>query len=268
MMRKITLPDEIDIKDLKNNKYQVVIEPFYPGFGVTVGNSLRRVLLSSLEGAAVTAFKIEGAQHEFDSVDGVKEDLVEIMLNLKQLRLRSFSEEPVKLNIDVKGEKVVTAADIKKNSEVEIINTGLLIATLTEKSAKLNMELTVEQGRGYVPVEQRDEQEKLEIGNVAIDASFSPVLNVGYKIDHVRVGEMTNYEKLTMEITTDGTIDAETAISLAAKIMKDHFAVFVQEAKEEKKVSTTKTKKTSKTSSQTKAEGKKTTKTKEKDSDK
>lgn len=251
-MRQITLPEKISIKDLKDNKYQVVIEPFYPGFGVTVGNSLRRVLLSSLEGAAVTAFKIEGAQHEFDSVDGVKEDLVEIMLNLKQLRLRCFSDEPVRLNIEVKGEKTVTAGDIKKNSEVEIINTDLVIATLTEKSAKFNVELIVEQGRGYVPVEQRDEKEKLEIGNVAIDASFSPVLNVGFKIEPVRVGEMTNYEKLTMDITTDGTVDAATAISQAAAVMEDHFAIFVSNDKEEEPEA--KAKKTTK----------KTTKTKEK----
>lgn len=231
-MRQITLPDKISVKDLKENHYQVVIEPFYPGFGVTVGNSLRRVLLSSLEGAAVTAFKIDGAQHEFDSVDHIKEDLVEIMLNLKQLRLRSFSDEPIKLLLEVKGEKVVTAADIKKNAEVEIINKDLVIATLTDKSAKLNMELTVEKGRGYVPVEQRDDKEKLEIGNIAIDASFSPVLNVGYTIENVRVGEMTNYERLSMEILTDGTIDASGAIARAAEILKDHFSLFTSQVKE------------------------------------
>ena len=212
-MIQITFPDKTSIKDLKDNRYQVVIEPFFPGFGVTVGNSLRRVLLSSLEGSAVTSFKVEGAQHEFDSVDGVKEDLVEIMLNLKQLRVKSFSEEPVKLSIDVKGEKVVTAADIKKNADVEILNTDLVIATITEKSTKFSMEIIVEQGRGYVTVEQRDETEKLEIGTVAIDSSFSPVLNVGYKIDSVRVGEMTNYERLTLDIVTDGSINAEEAIS-------------------------------------------------------
>lgn len=226
-MQQITLPDKIDIKDLKDNHYQVVIEPFYPGFGVTVGNSLRRVLLSSLSGSAVTAFKVEGAQHEFDSVDGIKEDLVEIMLNLKQLRVNCFSDEPVKLSIEVKGEKVVTAADIKKNSDVEVMNTDLVIANLTEKSAKLNMEITVEKGRGYVTVDQKDENSKLEIGNIAIDASFSPVLNIGYKIDNVRVGEMTNFEKLTMDMVTDGTVDAREAISRAADIMKDHFAIFI-----------------------------------------
>ena len=235
-MDQITLPDKISIKDLKDHKYQLVFEPFYPGYGVTIGNALRRVLLSSLPGAAVTSFKLEDAQHEFDSVDGVKEDLVEIMLNLKQLRLKSHSQEPIKLTIESKGEKTVTAADISKNSDVEIINTDLLIATMTEKTAKFNMELTVEQGRGYVTVEQRPEKEKLEIGTVAIDASFSPVLNVGFDIEHVRVGEMTNYEKLTMEMLTDGSIDAQEAISQAAFILEDHFALLIgKEEKEEKK---------------------------------
>lgn len=227
-MIQITLPEKIDIKDLKDNHYQVVIEPFFPGFGVTVANSLRRVLLSSLEGAAVTSFKVEGAQHEFDSVEGVKEDLVEIMLNLKQLRLKSFSDEPIKLTIDVKGEKVVTAADIKKNSDVEIMNPELVIATITDKNTKFAMEITVEKGRGYVTVEQRDDSKKLEISNVAIDSSFSPVLNVGYKIDNVRVGEMTNYERVTMDLVTDGTIDAAEAISRAAKILEDHFGLFIR----------------------------------------
>jgi len=239
-MIQITFPDKTSIKDLKDNHYQVVIEPFFPGFGVTVGNSLRRVLLSSLEGAAVTSFKVEGAQHEFDSIDGVKEDLVEIMLNLKQLRLKSFSEEPVKLTIDVKGEKIVTAADIKKNADVEIMNPDLVIATITDKNTKFAMEITVERGRGYVTVEQRDENEKLEIGTVAIDSSFSPVLNVGYKMDNVRVDEMTNYERLTLDILTDGTIDAKTAISRAAKILEDHFAIFIQDEKEEKPKKATK----------------------------
>ncbi|MFA6466519.1 MAG: DNA-directed RNA polymerase subunit alpha [Patescibacteria group bacterium] len=253
-MIQITFPDKTSIKDLKDNHYQVVIEPFFPGFGVTVGNSLRRVLLSSLEGAAVTSFKVEGAQHEFDSVDGVKEDLVEIMLNLKQLRLKSFSEEPVKLSIDIKGEKAVTAADIKKNADVEIMNPDLLIATITDKNTKFNMEITVERGRGYVTVEQRDENEKLEIGNIAIDASFSPVLNVGYEIDSVRVGEMTNYERLTLDMLTDGTIDAKTAISRAAKILEDHFALFIEDKtseskKEEKEEVEVKVKKATKKSS-------------------
>ncbi len=228
-MRQITLPEKISVSDLKDNRYQVVIEPFYPGFGITVGNSLRRVLLSSLEGSAVTSFKIEGAKHEFDSVDFVKEDLVEIMLNLKKLRLKCFSAEPVKLTIDVKGEKEVMAKDIKANADVEIINTDLIIATLTDKRAKLVMEITVEKGLGYLTVDQRSERGKLEIGNIAIDSSFSPVLNVGYNIENVRVGEMTNYERLIMDILTDGTVDALAAISRAAMILRDQFAFLVKE---------------------------------------
>jgi DNA-directed RNA polymerase subunit alpha len=237
-MTQITLPEKVSIKDQKDNRYQVVIEPFYPGFGVTVGNSLRRALLSSLGGAAVTSFKIDGAQHEFDSVEFIKEDLVEIMLNLKKLRLKVFSEEPIKLTLEAKGEKVVTAADITKNSEVEIINKDLVIATLTDKTAKLAMEIVVEQGIGYVTVEQRDEKEKLEIGNVAIDASFSPVLNVSHNIESVRVGKITNYDKLTMDILTDGTISAEGAIAQAAKILEEHFNFLT--VKEETKKKTTK----------------------------
>lgn len=235
-MTKITLPDKVSIKDKKDNRYEVVIEPFYPGFGVTLGNSIRRVLLSSLEGAAVTSFKIEGAQHEFDSLDFVKEDLVEIMLNLKKLRVKSHSDEPVKLSLETKGEKEVVAGDISKNSDVEIINKDLVIATLTDKKAKFNMELTVEKGIGYETVEMRDEKEKLEIGTMAIDSSFSPVLNVGYDIENVRVGEMTNYERLTMDILTDGTIDAETAINRAAQILEAHFTLLIKDdAKEEEK---------------------------------
>jgi len=235
-MTNITLPDKISIKDKKNNRYEVVIEPFYPGFGITLSNTLRRVLLSSLEGAAVTSFKIEGAQHEFDSVDFVKEDLVEIMLNLKKLRLKLHSDEPVKLTLETKGEKEVTAADITKNADVEIVNNDLVIATLTDKKAKFEMELVVERGIGYETVEMRDEKEKLEIGNMAIDASFSPILNVGYDIENVRVGEMTNYEKLTMDILTDGTIDAESAISRAARVLEEHFTLLIKDdVKEEKK---------------------------------
>ncbi|MDQ5938420.1 MAG: DNA-directed polymerase subunit alpha [Patescibacteria group bacterium] len=226
-MNKISLPEEISVIDKKNNHYQVIIEPCYPGYGVTVGNALRRVMLSSLPGAAVTSFKIEGVQHEFDTVTHVKEDLVEIMLNLKKLRLKLFSDEPVILNIEAKGEKVVTAKDIKKNADVEIMNEDLIIATMTDKSAKLNMEITVERGIGYVAVEQNDEKVKLPIGTVAIDANFSPAMNVGFNIEYVRVGEMTNYEKLIMDVLTDGTMDAREAVSQASVILRDHFGYLV-----------------------------------------
>lgn len=234
MLKEISLPNKVSVKDLKDNHYEVIIEPFFPGYGNTIGNSLRRVLLSSLPGAAVTSFKLEGAQHEFDTIEGIKEDLVEIMLNLKALRVKSFSEEPIKLKLEVKGEKVITAKDITKNSDIEILNKDLVIATITDKSTKFDMEIVVEQGLGYEATEQREEQ-KLEIGTVAIDSSFSPVLNVGYKVENVRVGKMTNYEKLILDIITDGSIDAEEAINQASVILKDHFNLFVKEEKVEKK---------------------------------
>ena len=194
MINQISLPEKINIEDKKDNRYGVVVEPFYPGFGMTVGNALRRVLLSSLEGAAVTSFKIDGVQHEFDAIDGIKEDVVEIMLNLKKLRVKVYSDEPVKLELSAKGEKVLTGKDITKNSDVEVSNTDLVIATLTDKSSSFNMEITVEQGLGYVTVEQR-EKEKMEIGTISLDSSFSPILNVGFDVSNVRVGKMTNYEK-------------------------------------------------------------------------
>ena len=233
MLKEISLPNKISVKDLKDNHYQVIMEPFYPGYGVTIGNALRRVLLSSLAGAAITSFKINGSQHEFDTLDGVKEDMVEIMLNLKGLRLKSFSEEPVKLKLEVKGEKVIKAKDIEKNSDIEIANKDLIIATITDKAVKFSMEIIVEQGLGYEATEQRVEQ-KLEIGTVAIDASFSPILNVGYKVENVRVGKITNYEKLILDIITDGAIDGEAAIQEAALILKNHFDLLVPEVKEKK----------------------------------
>lgn len=228
-MTKINLPENIEVKPLKGNHYQVTIEPCHPGYAVILGNTLRRVLLSSLTGAAVTSFKVEGAQHEFDSVEHIKEDLVEIMLNLKQLRVRLHSDEPVKLKLSAKGEKEVTAGDISKNSAVDVLNKDLVIATLTDKQAKLEMEITVENGIGYVTVEQRETGVKPEIGHILVDSSYSPVLSVGYNIESVRVGEMTNFEKLTMDILTDGGIDGQEAVSQAATIIRDHFGLLVAE---------------------------------------
>lgn len=244
MANQISLPEKINITDQKDHRYQVIIEPFYPGFGVTIGNALRRVLLSALPGAAVTSFKIEGVQHEFGAINGVKEDVVEIALNLKKLRIKVFSDEAVKIKLNGKGEKILTGADIEKNSDVEVINKDLVIATLTDKNSTLNMELTVERGLGYVTVEQR-EKEKLEIGTIAIDSSFSPVLNVGYDIKHVRVGNMTNYEQLTLDLTTDGTANADEAIAQAAQILAEHFSLWslatspVKAKKKSKKEETT-----------------------------
>jgi len=227
-------PDEVIMLDSPKDQGLFEFRPLEPGYGLTVGNALRRVLLSSLEGAAVTSFKINNTQHEFDTIEGVKEDVVEIMLNLKGLRLKVFSENPVKLKLEVKGEKVVKARDIKKNSDVEVVNKDLIIATITDKSVNFSMEIMVEKGLGYEVTEQKDNK-NLEIGRITIDSSFSPVLNVGYEIQNVRVGKMTNYEKLILNITTDGTINGEEAINKAASILKDHFNLLVKEDSKKKK---------------------------------
>lgn len=225
-MENIPLPNKINYEDLGNNKYRVVMEPLYPGYGVTIGNSMRRVLLSSLPGAAVVAVKIKGVDHEFTTVPNVKEDAVELILNLKQLRMKIHTDQPVKLELKAKGEKVVKASDFKKNSDVDIINQDLVIATLDNKAADFEMELTVQTGRGYVPVELR-EHEKLEIGNIAVDAIYTPMRNVNYDIEHVRVGQITNYDKLTLTLETDGTITGKEAIETAAKVLTSHYGLFL-----------------------------------------
>src|SRR3989338_5748638 len=209
MENLIPLPNKIYFSKEEKFKSQIIIEPLYPGYGVTIGNSLRRVLLSSLPGSAVTAVKIKGADHEFSTINSVTEDVVDILLNL-ELRAR--------------GQKTVTAGDIKPDSRVEVMDKDFVIATLDGKTAELNMEITAERGRGYVPVEMR-ESEKLEIGNIAVDAIYTPVRNVNYEVENVRVGKITNYDKLTLTMETDGTISGREAIDLAAQILGDHFAL-------------------------------------------
>lgn len=223
-MKTTPLPNKIYFTKDEDNKSELVIEPLYPGYGVTIGNALRRVLLSSLPGAAVTAVKIKGVDHEFSTIPNVTEDVVDVLLNLKQLRLRVHSEEPVTLELRVKGQKQATARDIKADSRVEIINKDLLIATLDSKTAELAMDIVVEQGRGYVPVEQR-ESEKLEIGMIAVDAIFTPVRTVNFEIQNVRVGQITNYDKLTITMETDGTISGREALDIASQILVDHFSL-------------------------------------------
>lgn len=223
-MEALSLPNQAKVEHLGNNKYAVTLEPLHPGYGVTIGNTLRRVLLSSMPGAAVTAVKIRFVDHEFSTVPNVKEDVVQIILNLKQLRLKCYSAEPVKLALKVKREGAVTAADIAHNDQVEIINTDLHIATLDGKSAELDMELTIEQGRGYVPVEAR-EGERHELGVLAVDAIFTPVRAVFFDVTNVRVGQWTNFEKLVMNIETDGTLSGNEAVDIAAHILVDHFSM-------------------------------------------
>lgn len=222
-MENIPLPSKIEVLPGKNaNEATISIQPCHPGYGTTLGNALRRVLISSLPGAAVTAFKIKGVSHEFSAIDNVKEDVVEISLNLKQLRVKVFSAEPVRLELKAKGEKKVTAKDIKASSDVEIANPDLLIATLTNKNAELDMEIIVTQGRGYVPTESR-EKENLETDMIMIDSIYTPIKNVGIAIENVRVGQMTNYENLLLKIETDGTITPAEALAQATQVLIDHF---------------------------------------------
>jgi len=198
------------------------VEGLYAGYGLTVGNALRRALLSSLPRSAVTQIKVKNINHEFSTLPGMSEDILELTLNLKKVRFRSFADEPQVLLLKAKGEGGVLASDIKLNSDVQIINPDMPIATLTEKGAELDMEITVEKGLGYSPVESR-KMEKLGVGVIAIDALFSPVTAVNYSVENMRVGERTDYNKIRFEIETDGTISPSSALHKAANILKDHF---------------------------------------------
>lgn len=230
-MEKIALPHKINFtKGEEPSQDIVTIEPFYPGYGITLGNSLRRILLSSLPGAAVIGVKIKGADHEFTAIPHVKEDALEIILNLKNLRLKIHSDEVVKLELDVHGEKEIRAKDITKNSQVEIVNPDLTLANITDMAGNLKMEIFVSRGRGYETIESR-EKVKHEIGYIEIDSIFSPVLAVGIKIENVRVGKMTNWDKLILNITTDGTITAEAAFKQAVEILIEQFGALLGETK-------------------------------------
>ncbi len=224
-MENILLPSRIQYKDSERpNEGLLVVEPCFHGYGTTLGNALRRVLLSSLPGAAVTAMKVKGVNHEFQAIEGVKEDALEIILNLKSLRLKCFSDEPVQLTLSAKGTKVVTAGDITPNADVEIVNPELVIATLTDDAKEFEMELTVRKGRGYVPSEERTD-EVHDLGTIAIDALFSPIRNVGYRVEDTRVGEITNFDRLIMTIETDGTISPQEAVEQSSNILIDYFSI-------------------------------------------
>lgn len=222
MLHPIYLPDHVEVKEEGPSTATFTIHPYHPGYGPTVANALRRVLLSSLPGAAITSAKIEGVDHEFTALDGIQEDMVSLVLNLKRVRFKSTSTEPVEIRLNVKGEKKVTAADFEVPPEVEVVNGDQIIATLTDSKAALDMRCTVEQGRGYVPTEDRGEENR-PIGTIAIDAVFTPVQRVSFKVEHVRVGQDTNYHKLHLTIATDGTITPQEALQQAGTILTDHF---------------------------------------------
>ncbi|MBI4094541.1 MAG: DNA-directed RNA polymerase subunit alpha [Candidatus Liptonbacteria bacterium] len=198
------------------------IEGLYRGYGLTLGNALRRALLSSLPGAAVTHIKLKGVPHEFTAIPGVKEDAVEISLNFKKLRFAMHTNEPKILALNAKGIHAVTGADIGADAEVVVMNPDVVLATLTAKDAEFDVEITVERGLGYSAVESR-KAEKLPVGVIAIDANFSPVLRVNYTVEDMRVGERTDYNRLRMEIETDGTVSPSAALHKAGVILQDHF---------------------------------------------
>lgn len=228
-MENFLLPSKVEFKQGESaHAGSVIITPCYHGYGTTLGNALRRVLLSSLPGSSVEYFKIKGVQHEFSTVEGVKEDAVEIMLNLKSLAVKVFSDEPVVLNLVKKGVGPVTAADIEANSNVEVINKDLVICNLT-KAKTLEMEITVGKGRGFKPVEEKNRQ-NYDLGTVVVDSVYTPVKDVGYYVENTRVGDITNYEKLTLSVETNGTITPKAALEQATTILMDHFTIILDAA--------------------------------------
>ncbi|SCG84075.1 DNA-directed RNA polymerase subunit alpha [Proteiniborus sp. DW1] len=218
---------KIEIVDInEDNTYgKFVVEPLERGYGTTLGNSLRRILLSSLPGAAVSSIKIQGVLHEFSTIPGVLEDVSEIILNIKNIAAIMHADEPVMLKIEAEGPREITAGDIITGSDVEILNRDLHIATL-EDDAKLYMELEMTRGRGYVPAE-RNKKENQPIGVLPIDSIYTPVKKVNFKVENTRVGQITDYDKLTLEVWTDGTIKPDEATSLGAKILNEHLNLFI-----------------------------------------
>ncbi len=224
-MIEIEKPRIVCLETPTDDSYgKYIIEPLERGYGTTLGNSLRRVLLSSLPGTAVTSIKIAGVQHEFSTIPGVKEDVTEIVLNVKSIIARLHTQGPKTVYIDANGEGEVTAGDIKADGEVEVLNPDLHIATLGA-GASLSMELTIGHGRGYVPA-AKNKTPQMPIGTIPVDSIYTPVLKVNYTVENTRVGNQTDFDKLTIEVWTDKTITARNALSLGAKILVDHFTIF------------------------------------------
>jgi len=256
------LSKNVSIKKISETQSKGVFEisGLYTGYGITLGNALRRVLLSSLPGAAITHVKIKGAKHEFSTLENILEDVVDITINLKKIRFAFHADEPQVLILKKKGEGEVTAKDISGNADVEVVSPDVHIATITSKTGELDVELTVEKGLGYSPTDAR-KNEKLPIGTIAIDAIFTPVVNVNFEVENMRVGDRTDYNKIILSIDTDGTISPSRALHKAANILRDHLDIIsqvdiVDEFEKSKK--TTKKKTTAKTTTK-KTETKKAT---------
>lgn len=253
-MNQIPAAQNIEFKPESENKGQFIIEPLYPGYGLTVGNALRRVLLSSLEGCAISSIRIKGVEHEFSTIEGVKEDVVDIILNLKQIRFEVSDkiELPAKLELTAKGEKEVTAKDFKTVTGIKVSNPDQLIATLTDKKSDFEMEVWIEKGRGFLPVEMMKDKEN-EIGVIAIDAFFTPIKKVAIDTENVRVGDMTNWDKLILSVETDGSITCQDALQKAGEILVNQFEIFKSSA-ETKSVKKSSNKKTANTENSEKSE--------------
>ncbi len=222
----IPLPLTPKVVERKGNSALIEIEALYPGYGITIGNALRRVLLSSLEGAAVTQVNIKGVPHEFSTISEISEDAIALVINIRQLRFSIVGDEPQTCVLKAKGEKEVTGADLELPSQLTLANPGAHIANLTSKTAKLEMEIKVEKGTGYLSKESRMGKEKLEIGAIMIDAMFTPVKKMGFKTQNMRVGDRTDFDKVLFDIETDGTITPEAAFSRASEILVNHFEMF------------------------------------------
>ena len=220
----------IEVAEISEDKKygRFVVEPLERGYGITLGNSLRRIMLSSLPGAAVTHVKIEGVQHEFSSIPGVKEDVTEIIMNIKSLAIKNHSEsnEVKTAIIDFSGEGIVKASDIQFDSDIEIMNPDITIATLCGKDAKLFMELSINKGRGYISAD-KNKHDDLPIGVLAVDSIYTPVERVNMTVENTRVGQVTDYDKLTLDVYTDGTLVPDEAVSLAAKVLSEHLSLFI-----------------------------------------
>lgn len=235
-MENILLPDHIEfVPGSTPHTGKLVISPCHKGYGTTIGNALRRVLLSSLPGSAIESVKIDGVQHEFGAIEGIAEDVVEIMLNIKQVAVRSFSDEPVRLNLSKKGIGPITAGDFEKNSDVEIVNPELVLCTSTKKDTTFSLEVTVGKGRGYVPASEKNTK-NFDLGTLAIDSLYTPIRDVGYDVSMTRLGDVTDYEKLTLTVMTNGTVSPKDAVSQATRILMDHFSLLLDSSREEGKV--------------------------------
>jgi len=234
---QIALPKKISYqKGTEANHGEIIIEPCFPGYGITLGNSVRRVLLSSLQGAAPIGIKIKGVDHEFMSLPHLKEDILEFILNLKQLKLKVYTDEKLKLELKIHGKKEIKASDITANSEVEILNPELVLGHITDMAGSLEAEILVCKGLGYETIESRENKEK-EIGYIEMDSLFSPVLAVGIKVENVRVGKMTNWDKLILDVKTDGTMTPEEAFNQSVDILMEQFGALQQNKKADKEES-------------------------------